>query len=272
MRDQISSLQTQLNDLSSTISELRHLRQPDIFSATSGASDSIYGSDPIGALASPNSRTLPPLVGPLARRSLSKPFSSFHGPTSSNYGFDVAKSTLQTMGIMQGTNDDGGLSRDRSANASPLSSAPHPSKDPLWLIDRNESLRLCRLYEDEIGIMYPEIDMERITKHLTMLYNFIGAALRTGFAQPSLPGADAIDDEDTTMLKLVLAVALMLENNGKSELAERFFQSAKLAVNLKIVDALDIKSIHMMILTVRSKGGNLSNALLNCDIGHLLFP
>ena len=38
------------------------------------------------------------------------------------------------------------------------------------------------------------IDMERLTKHLNMLYNFIAAALRTGFAQPSLPGADAIDD------------------------------------------------------------------------------
>jgi hypothetical protein len=106
------------------------------------------------------------------------------------------------------------------------------------------------VYEEEIGFMYPEIDLDKLVKHAGMLYTFIGAALRTGLGQPHLPGADAIDDQDTIVLKLVLAITLMLEGNGKSDLGERFYGSARFAVNLKIVGSLDITAVHLMILTV----------------------
>ena len=93
--------------------------------------------------------------------------------------------------------------------------------------------------------------MEKIFKHLNLLYTFIGAALRTGLGQPALLGADAIEDEDTTVLKLVLAITLMLEGSGKSELGDRFFESARHAVNLKIVGLLDVGAVNLIVLTVR---------------------
>jgi len=254
MRDQITSLQEQVNDLYTNLSELR-LRQ-DGFS-TLPSSESLYPNDNGGrSISISMSRTLPPL-GPSPVRAPPKPLPQFHGPTSSTYGFDVAKSTLQTMGITQGLGqDDGFISRDRSANASPFpsntSAQAHPSKDPLWLLEQSEAIRLCRVYDEEIGIMYPHIDMEKIAKHLNLLYTFIGAALRTGFGQPTLSGADAIEDEDTTVLKLVLAITLLLEGNGKSELGQRFFDSTRQAVNLKIVGALDVVAVNLIVLTVTS--------------------
>jgi hypothetical protein len=253
MRDQITSLQDQVNDLYANLSELR--ARQDGFSAVT-ASSPLYSQDGGRSMSMAMSRTLPPL-GPSSGRAPQKTVPQFHGPTSSTYGFDVAKSTLQTMGITQSTSqDDGFISHDRSANASPFTSPalpcpPHSSKDPLWLIEQAEASRLCHVYEEEIGIMYPHIDMEKILKHLNLLYSFISAALRTGFGQPTLLGADAIEDEDTTVLKLILAITLLLEGNGKSELGDRFFESAKQAVNLKIVGPLDVGAVNLIVLTVR---------------------
>ena len=261
MREHITALQNQVAELYAAVAELQN-RPQNPFSVGSIPTDPALLQDGGRSASISTNRTLPPLPAPLPRRQSQRSFPTFHGPTSSVYGFDVAKSTLQTMGITQGNGDDGQLSRDRSTNASPLPPIPHPSKDPLWLVERHEALRLCRLYEDEIHLMYPEIDMERMYKHVERLYGFLGAALRSGFAQPTLPGADAIDDEDTTLLKLVLAIALMLEGNGRSDLGERFFQSTKFAVNLKVVESLDIRSVHVMILTVSSQAEKWRNTRL----------
>ena len=251
MRDDIATLQAQVSELYNSLNDLQNLRQQSTYPIAPLGNDPAYPNDYERSGSMSGHRTLPPLQSPPLERQSQKAMPSFHGHTSSMYGFDLAKSTLQTMGITGGIADDGGVSRERSANASPQPATAHPNKDPLWLIDRNEALRLCRLYEDEIHLMYAHTNIDKIYKHVDMLYNFITAALRTGFGQINLPGPDAFDDEQTTMLKLILAVALMLENNGKSELADRFFQSTRAAVNLKVVDSLDLNSVHVMILTVR---------------------
>jgi hypothetical protein len=174
----------------------------------------------------------------------------FHGPTSSMYGFDVAKTSLQTMGITNNMIDEGLVSRDRSRAASPaLPASPHPAKDPLWLLELSEVLRLCRVYEEEIGIMYPIADMDRVQKHASSLYKFIGASLRSGLGQPTFPGADAFDDEDTIVLKMILAITLVVEGSGRSELGDRFFESAKPSVDLKLVTNTNMISVILLSLT-----------------------
>jgi hypothetical protein len=165
------------------------------------------------------------------------------------YGFDVAKTSLQTMGITNNTADEGMVSQERSRAASPMPQPPHPQKDPLWLIDANEVTRLCHVYEEEIGIMYPIVDINKTIKHANGLYKFISASLRTGFGQLQLPGADNFDDEETTILKMVLATTLVVESNGRSELGQRFFDSAKPSVDLKLVTNTGIPSVVLLVLT-----------------------
>jgi len=258
MRQHIASLQEQVNDLWASLNELRS-RPEAVFA---GPIDPVFQQDGHGhdqggrSLSLSASRTLPPLISP--KRPPPKPLPQFHGPTSLVYGLDVAKSSLQTMGITHNTVDDGAISQERSRAASPnLPLAPHPSKDPLWLIDHNEVVRLCGIYEEEIGIMYPVLDVEKVMKHASNLYKFIGASIRTGFGQLGLPGPDAFDDEETTILKMALAIALVVEGNGRSDLGQRFFDAAKPATDLKLVTALDLKSVVLLVLTVSgaSAGG-----------------
>jgi Fungal specific transcription factor domain/Fungal Zn(2)-Cys(6) binuclear cluster domain len=242
MRDHISALQDQVNELFAQLNDLRARQDGGL----PPAPDPIFHHDGPGRSLSA-SRTLPPLVSP--KRPSQRVLPQFHGPTSSAYGFDVAKSSLQTMGITNNMLDEGLMSRDRSRAASPLPASPHSNKDPLWLIDAAEVGRLCRIYEEEIGIMYPVVDIERVQKHASGLYKFIGASLRSGFGNPSLPGSDAFDDEDTVVLKMVLAITLVVEGSGRSELGERFFESAKPAVDLRLVTNTGVLSVALLVLT-----------------------
>jgi hypothetical protein len=186
----------------------------------------------------------------------------------------VAKSSLQTMGITHNVADDGLMSRERSRAASPVMMlSAHPSKDPLWLIDHSEVVRLCRVYEEEIGIMYPVIDIDKVLKQANSLYKFIGASLRTGLGQPTLPGADTFDDEETTVLKMVMAITLTVEGHGRSELGQRFFDAAKPATDLKLVTAIDVKSVVLTVLTVRSGCLHAPTcSTLTFLVGHFLLP
>ncbi|RMZ77534.1 hypothetical protein DV737_g4338, partial [Chaetothyriales sp. CBS 132003] len=199
-------------------------------------------------------RTLPPLVSPKPRGP-QRVLPAFVGPTSSAYGFNVAKSTLQTMGITNNTGlDDGTTSRERSQAASPTSvqsrgRGVYAQKDPLWLLQLADVQRLLDVYEEEIGITYPVYAMDKLAKHAALLYKFIDASRRQGFVQPLLPGADALDDDDSTVLKMVLACTLALEGGGRSELGQRFFDSAKPAVDLKLVTATGLVSVVQLVLT-----------------------
>ncbi|EXJ86080.1 hypothetical protein A1O1_06449 [Capronia coronata CBS 617.96] len=245
MREHIRALQDQVNELHASLNELRN-RTDAMYS---GPVDPNFAPDSTQRSMSMSvSRTLPPLIS--SKRPPPRALPQFHGPTSTLYGLDVARSSLKTMGITHTAPEDGAVSRERSRAASPASLLPpHPTKDPLWLIDSAEVERLLNVYDEEIGIMYPAVDSERLHKHATVLYKFIGASLRTGFGQPGLPGADTFDDEDTTILKMVLAITLTVEGHGRSELGQRFFDAAKPATDLKLVTALDLKSVMLTVLT-----------------------
>lgn len=257
MRDHISALQEQVNDLYTSLNELRN-RSDLSYSASIDPQFSHDGSNRSMSM----SRTLPPLISP--KRAPPKALPQFHGPTSTVYGLDVAKSSLQTMGITHNLGDDGLMSRERSRAASPVMVLPaHPSKDPLWLIEHSEVVRLLRVYEEEIGIMYPVVDIDKVLKQANSLYKFISASLRTGFGHPGLPGSDTFDDEETTVLKMVLAITLTVEGHGRSDLGQRFFDAAKPATDLKLVTALDIKSVVLTVLTVRATSENEKVAIIS---------
>jgi hypothetical protein len=154
------------------------------------------------------------------------------------------------MGITQESPmDESAIPSDRTATASPLGAVPpHPTKDPLWSITRDEAIRLCKVYEEEIGIMYPLFDIEVIIRHVNTLWIFLEAALRSGIGH--MPGADAIDDDDTNLVKIILAAALVLEGDGQSDLGQRMFESLKPAVTAKFWGSTDMKGLALICITV----------------------
>jgi len=132
----------------------------------------------------------------------------------------------------------------------PLAQVVHPTKDPLWLVSREEAIRLCRTYEEEVGMMYPMLNIEKIINQTTMLYTFLEAASRAGLAQRHLPGADAVNDDDTNILKMIFATQLIIEGAGQSDLARRLWESVRPAAERKFWDPVDTKGLTLLVLVV----------------------
>ncbi|THC96762.1 hypothetical protein EYZ11_003771 [Aspergillus tanneri] len=238
MKDQITTLQDQVNSLFTSLNDLRtqksSLDSPGFENFSRDGSQSVFTPMQVG-LAKPRNR--PP---------------RFHGPTSSAFNFDVARSSLQNMGIAPAEEvitDDITTAHGTPMESPQLASlAPsiHPTKDPIWAIKREDALRLCQVYEDEIGIMYPLVDIDKVTQQINLLYTFMEAATRTGFAQRGLPGADGIHDENTNLLKMILATTLIVEGGGQSELGQRLYMSVKPAIESKLWDSVSIKTIQLL--------------------------
>ena len=202
--------------------------------------------------------------GQLLSPTQSRRYPAFHGPSSSAYGLDVAKSSLQSMGIAA----EAGMEDDRlTGEGIPLGQPPpipgyiHPKKDPLWAMKREDASRLVRLFDEEIAVMYPLMDTEGVLRRVDLLWKFIEAAIRNGFGQPSLPGADALDDDDTSILKMVLAVALILENNGQSEQGHKLFESVRPTFEAKTWANPDMKGLTLTVLMVSP---NVITTRLSC--------
>ncbi|PBP15798.1 putative fungal specific transcription factor [Diplocarpon rosae] len=197
----------------------------------------------------------PPPMSPASRYRPAPKHPSFRGPTSSAFSLDVAKKTLHNMGYEELGTDEGAITSDATPIGSPppiqarlLIADENPCKDPIWQISKEEMIRLCRVYEEQTGLMYPVLEIERIITHGTNLYNFTEAALRNGLASIS-NSEKAIHDDQSLVLKMVLACATVAEGHGRSEIAYRLFESVREAADRRLhSETVEVKSLPFLVL------------------------
>lgn len=145
--------------------------------------------------------------------------------------------------------------------ASPLATPPvpnavlpkpalHADKDPIWALTKHEAIRLVHVWHEEMGLMYPFLDIEKMIRYAEMLFSFVEAAARSGLMQGGLPGADAIMDEQTSILKIMLAIALILEGSGKDPLGEKLYSNVHRVVEQTLSEPVDLKSVHLLTMAV----------------------
>lgn len=204
----------------------------------------------------------------------------FQGPTSSAFSFDVARSSLQTMGITSPEMQDGVYGEeDPMPRDSPQQlrapTAPmtiHPNKDPLWKIGKDEAIRLCRVYEEEMGLMYPMLDMDKTLAQANMLFKFTEAAAKSGLMNPYRSGSDRLGNNDVWILKMVLATALIVEGEGQSELGRELYESCREAFEGRLSGPVEIKGLILLVLVVRNEQCGHLNLSLTPSTGRIQFP
>lgn len=126
-----------------------------------------------------------------------------------------------------------------------------PSRDPLWSLSKEEVTRLCRVYEEEMGIMHPFVDIEKVIIHGRNFYDFIDAAVRTGLASNTPVRGKGVNDHDSLVLKMVVACATLVEGNGQSEIAYRLYESVReVADSLLHGEVIEIKNLPFLVLVV----------------------
>ncbi|KAL4952742.1 hypothetical protein BDW69DRAFT_17254 [Aspergillus filifer] len=174
---------------------------------------------------------------------------TFQGPTTSAFSFDLAKSSLRERGIEVERNlhDD-----EMTREPSPLPTPPSPPSgscqlgDPLWSISKTEALRLCRVYEEEMGAMYPVVELEELLHNVEVLYGPTEAGIWP--RAPGLVSDGGLDSDDVNILRLVFACALTAEASGSSELAMSLFDTVRDAADHYVWAAPEIKSITLLAL------------------------
>ena len=185
----------------------------------------------------------------------------FQGPTSSAFNLDVAKSSLQTMGITppevqveSGPNDIdpalNALHQQQQAPVAAMVNSPH--KDPLWQLSKDAAIKYCKIYDEEINMMYPMLNIEKMIAQAEMLFSLMEAALSTCLTQEDLPGAEKLGSSDLHILKMVLASGLMAEGHGESSLGRAIYESCRAAFECKLTSPVDIKGLVLMVIVVRS--------------------
>lgn len=153
--------------------------------------------------------------------------------------------------------DEGIITHDATPRASPPAPAPmlprtplHADKDPIWNISKHEALRLVNVWHEEMGVMYPILEIDKVLRYTEMLFSFVEAAARSGLMQGALPGADAIMDDQTSVLKLILAITLVLEGRGKDPLGEKLFANVHKVVEKTLSEPVGLHGINLLALTV----------------------
>lgn len=251
MNSQLASLQEQVDNLYANLNSMR------AGGGGSGDSSIPFGPSSERSL-SISQQSVQQVNSPMNRYKPIARHPSFRGPTSSAFGLDVAKNTLHSMGY-QGLADEGITTQDPTPIPSPPSTRPRalPSinvngtraPDPLRSITREEMIRLCRVYEEEMGLMYPVLDIEELILHGTTLCEYIDAAFRNGIANSS--NNQGIQDINSCMLKTVMAISMIVEGSGQSDMAFRLFESVKEVADRALHDkVVEVKNLPFMVLVV----------------------
>ncbi|PNS18997.1 hypothetical protein CAC42_6092 [Sphaceloma murrayae] len=252
MTAHISSLQEQVDALYANVSSLRN----ELAQSNPPLDPSLQSGSYMTASASPAPMLSPNHAHTKSQTGTRPP--TFRGPTSSAFSFDVAKSSLHTMGIASEQPNG----EDQTENATPVgsprqndgdlpippmvSTARPQAKDPIWSVSREEAMRLLRVYEDQMHEMYPVLSVAHLRAHTNTLYKFIDAFFRASMMRLDLPGADAIQDEDTNLLKLVLATSLMVEGKGESELGARLFECVQPQIDSLLLGSPGLKEVRLL--------------------------
>jgi hypothetical protein len=258
MSAHIGDLQQQVDSLVANMNQLKH--QVEMQAVNSNPLGPPMGSQPYSRSMSIGHSTM---IGPSPthmRSGSSSKHPRFHGPTSNTFNVGVAKSSLKTMGITgpEDVEDEGMMTQDATPMGSPGPAANtalpkavlHPDKDPIWSITKHEALRLVHLWQEEMGMMYPFLDIDKVVRHAERLFTFTEAAARAGLMQGLLHGADAIEDDQTNILKMMLAIALTLEGTGKDPLGERLYNNVLRKVQMALSAPVELKNIQLLTTSV----------------------
>lgn len=241
MSAQIQSLQDQVNELYGQLTALR------------GGAPAPY----------PMQQSLPPEAS-TSYRNVASPSQSrgshtqFGASSGNQYNFDVAKSSLQTMGITETemANEGVGNDIDPALGAPAQQQAPMApmvtqfQKDPLWQFSKGEATRLCKVYDEEMGTMYPLFDMEKTINNAQLLLTFTESAARNGLMRKDKPGFEAIGGHDANIIKMIFANALMIEEYGQSQLAEQFYDSCREQIQRGATGPPELKSLILLVMAV----------------------
>ncbi|KAE8552721.1 hypothetical protein TMatcc_007899 [Talaromyces marneffei ATCC 18224] len=181
---------------------------------------------------------------------------SYVGPTSSEFGLNVPNDDVPDMDETENSEI-----AQPSSPTSPYAPTVPPEdqrrrtnisrNNPLLSLDAADALRLVDVYEEAIGLMYPVVDLKSIREYIVDYYSQHSHDAAGHMSPPQSGNEDWwFSARDTEVLKLVLALALISESPGQSELGNILASSAEntFATTRTQVPEVDMKELILLTL------------------------
>ena len=142
----------------------------------------------------------------------------------------------------------------------------------MWTVCHAEAFRLINIFSNTLGAIYPMLDLNRLTSESETIYAAVDSIHGSDTGQ-MIPGlAETLLTFDTTTLKLVTAVALLVDAKSADPRASRLFESVRSDLTENYWHEPDLQNIIHFILAVRTMVHLATLAEANHVTGSILFP
>jgi hypothetical protein len=181
----------------------------------------------------------------------------YMGHTSSSYTFEVAKNSLEGVGIQAGTNSSSNHSSTQVRTPSTPNQIPY-ARDLLYKIPPNEAIQLIEKYEEESGTIYPFLDVKLVLRTAREFYSMNrGPSLLTDCNEENAFSGGILD-----IVKLTIAVALVIEAGGATALSTELLESVESGFRGRFC-GLSVEILEIQVLTLMVRVHQYSRSLIH---------
>lgn len=185
------------------------------------------------------------------------------GSTSNAFALGVARSALPNIGVQSDLDlpDDGLTSSLMTPCRTPRLAQNNPSPSPaLPLMSFTEMNRLINLYEEEVGTIYPFLDIEHVKCCAQCICHAMGGSRPLSIDLMLDSDVHRTCESGVDILKMVIAIALVIEGHGLSEMARRLVGEVERSVDKGITATkADIRGLKVLTLMVCSSRCTVDN-------------
>lgn len=175
----------------------------------------------------------------------------FCGPSSTEFTFNTAASNLRDLRPPLDSYTRSGFLRPSStrfAQYGPFMKLLN--MDPLWDLQKQQAIILVNDWFLGLGDVYPIVNREVMLRTANNVFDALEVAANEGLKESGGVVAEALFDQNTNKLKIVLAIGLTKETGGRDHRAERLFQSTTEAIEGLLWNAEGIHGIQLLYLAV----------------------
>ncbi|KEF55082.1 uncharacterized protein A1O9_08735 [Exophiala aquamarina CBS 119918] len=142
----------------------------------------------------------------------------YHGPTSSEFTFEVANESLTELRVGCTASNS-----NQPVECFPIPRIPqNPTADktlvrrllgrnPLWTVARSDALRYLELYYNTVGAMYPVTDGPRLASKLQLLFDSLDIAKAQRYNDGVGSLVEMMFSVDTEIIKIQVAIGMITE-------------------------------------------------------------
>ena len=178
----------------------------------------------------------------------------FCGPSSSEYTLNVVSGNLKAKGvseaILQNSHSDPTASFESSVLGRHGPLAKMISLDPLWEFTMDNAISLVHDWCDGVGLLYPIVSRADMFRTANKVFETLESAKKGGLRSKSISLAELLFHDETSQLKMVLAIGRTLACGGRNEQAQRLYQSISEVIEGLCLSHPDIGGIQLLTLVV----------------------